>query len=198
MKKTIDYYNRQAELFYSETVTADMTAVYRPFLEALIPSAEYILDAGCGSGRDTKFFLEQGFSVDAFDASEALCKLAAAYTQIPVKQMTFQNLKVKNTYDGIWACASLLHLSRKMLPEAISHLRDALKNTGVLYMSFKYGTFEGEKNGRYFTYLTEKTLAQILEEGSGTAIKKCWKTGDVRDGREDEQWLNALIIKCGK
>lgn len=67
------------------------------------------------SGRDAKAFLEIGYQVDAVDESEGLCRLAKEITGIPVRQMLFQELDAKDLYDGIWACASILHLSKKDL-----------------------------------------------------------------------------------
>ena len=72
--------------------------------------------------------------------------------------MLFEELDVVEKYDGIWACASILHVEKKKLPDILKRMATATKNGGVIYTSFKYGDFEGEKNGRYFTYLTEESF----------------------------------------
>ena len=105
---TLDYYNKNAKKFISGTISVDFGIVQNRFLDKLHPGAE-ILDYGCGSGRDTKYFLEQGCKVTAIDGSQELCKLASEYTGIPVKHMLFQDLDEKEAYDGIWACSSILH-----------------------------------------------------------------------------------------
>ena len=97
----------------------------------------HILDFGCGSGRDTKYFLEQGYSVEAIDGSAQLCKLASEYTGIEVKKIFFQELKEVNRYDGIWACSSILHLSITELADVMRRMEVALKENGIIYTSFK-------------------------------------------------------------
>lgn len=107
--------------------------------------------------------------------------------------MLFQDLDEKDVYNGIWACASILHLPKTELPDVILKMRDALKEGGVIYTSFKYGTFEGERNGRYFTYFTEESFSEFLSQIPGLQIEKLWITGDVREGRGDERWLNVIL-----
>lgn len=192
MQKTLDYYNRNAREFIEGTAGVDFSRIQNHFL-FLLPKEALILDFGCGSGRDTKYFLEKGFRVEAADGSEELCRLASAYTGIPVKQMLFQELDETEKYDGIWACASILHLRRDELPEVFMKICRALKRGGILYASFKYGDFEGERNGRYFTDLTEETADKLLESVPELKIKERWVTGDVRAGRGAEKWLNMIL-----
>ena len=122
-----------------------------------------ILDFGCGSGRDTRAFLDLGYSVEATDGSEELCVRASEYTGIPVKKLFFQDLDAKEQYDGIWACASILHLPKQELYDVFRKMIRALKENGILYTSFKYGTFEGYRKERYFTDFTEQTLTEFLK-----------------------------------
>ena len=192
MQKTLDYYNRNAREFIEGTAGVDFSRIQNHFL-FLLPKEALILDFGCGSGRDTKYFLEKGFRVEAADGSEELCRLASAYTGIPVKQMLFQELDETEKYDGIWACASILHLRRDELPKVLMKICRALKRGGILYVSFKYGDFEGERNGRYFTDLTEETAEKLLESAPELKIKERWVTGDVRAGRGAEKWLNMIL-----
>ncbi|MDY2725591.1 class I SAM-dependent methyltransferase [Anaerostipes faecalis] len=194
MKETIDYYNENAQTFAEGTVSVDFSEIQNQFCKRL-PSKAHILDFGCGSGRDTKYFLEQGFQVDAVDGSETLCKLASEYTGIVVKHMLFQELNVKDQYDGIWACASILHLKKKEIPEIICKMYSALRKNGIFYMSFKYGDFEGTRNGRYFTDLTEESALELLQDVPELKVEKQWITGDVRSGRGDERWLNMILRK---
>ncbi|WP_338040958.1 hypothetical protein [Marinomonas algicola] len=65
------YYNMYAEDFAENTLSVDMSALYQCFLP-LIPLQGHILDAGCGSGRDAKYFQSLGYEVSAFDASSEL------------------------------------------------------------------------------------------------------------------------------
>ena len=188
---TLQYYQENAGVFVEGTVSADMHDARTRFLR-LLPSQAYILDFGCGSGRDTKAFLEQGCRVDAADGSAELCRMATELTGIQVKQMLFEELSTVEQYDGIWACASILHLPRKELGGILQKISDALKPGGVLYSSFKYGGFEGIRRGRYFTDLTEDSLAGLMAEVPSLQIVETWITNDVRPGREEERWINIL------
>lgn len=194
ISNTIHYYNRNAEQFAQGTVGLDLSEIQIKFLEE-IPEKGYILDFGCGSGRDSKIFLEKGYEVDAVDGSETLCRLASEYTGIKVKKMMFQELKEVDKYDGIWACASILHTEKIQLPLVLRKIFSALKTNGVLYTSFKYGEFEGARNGRYFLDLTEDTFAMILRNMPELVIEKQWITNDVRPKRGDEKWLNLILRK---
>ena len=189
---TIDYYNTNAHSFASSTRSVDFTQTQDKFLN-LLPQTASILDFGCGSGRDTKYFLDAGMHVDATDGSEELCRLASEYTGIPVRQVLFEELEAQ--YDGIWACSSILHLSQESLKDVLRKMIAALKENGIIYTSFKYGTFEGERNGRFFTDFTEETFQEFVADVDGIRIEEMWITGDVRPGRGDERWLNLILRK---
>ena len=191
MDQTIVYYEQNADSFIDGTLGADMDDLRQGFLE-LLPEGSYILDFGCGSGRDTKAFLDSGYRVDAVDGSEELCRRASDYTGIPVKHMLFQELSDREQYDGIWACASILHLKRRELPDVLQRISDALKPRGILYTSFKYGNFEGMREGRYYSDFTEETLAALMEQVPSLLIFDQRISCDVRPGREEERWINIL------
>ena len=163
IEKTIDYYDLNAKAFVVGTISVEFEDMQKRFLNKL-PEQAVILDFGCGSGRDTKYFLEQGFRVEAIDGSKELCKIASEYTGIAVKHMLFQELNDMSKYDGIWACSSILHLPIGELEDVMRKMTEALKGKGVIYTSFKYGTFAGERNGRYFTDMTEDTFAEFLKK----------------------------------
>ena len=194
MPNTISYYEKNAKSFIDGTLKVDFTEIQDMFLE-LLPDNANILDFGCGSGRDTKYFIDKGYLVDAIDGSRELCKAASEFTGIDVKHMYFHELNVKEKYDGIWACASVLHERREELTEIIRKMCVATKRNGIIYLSFKYGNFEGERNGRYFTDMTEISMAKLLLDFPELKVEKQWITGDVRDGRGDEQWLNMILRK---
>lgn len=191
MAETIDFYNRNAADFFRETVGVDMSALHDRFLRE-IPAGGIILDAGCGSGRDAKAFKDRGYRISAFDASSELAALATEYLGQPVLVRTFANLQEVGFYDGIWACASLLHLPSSRVPDALSRLWRALKPGGTLYLSFKEGQGEREKDGRHFTDLDENALRAHLENLAHIERIDCWQTTDQRPGRTNV-WLNALV-----
>ena len=191
--KTIDYYNQNADSFVQGTVSVDFKETQDKFLQLL--TGKKVLDFGCGSGRDTKYFLESGFDVTATDGSEELCKSASTYTGIQVKHMLFQDLNEADCYDGIWACSSILHLSKDELRIVINKMSRALKPNGIIYTSFKYGNFEGERNGRFFTDFTLDVFEDFISDVKDIVIEAYWITGDVRPGREEEKWLNLILRK---
>lgn len=192
--RTLIYYNKNAADFIKTTQGVDFHQIQDIFLSYL-PEGASILDFGCGSGRDAKRFKDLGYEITAVDGSEELCKVAAKYIGIPVRKMLFQELDEQEKYNGIWACASILHLSKNELPDVLQKMCRALKNNGIIYTSFKYGTFEGERNGRYFTDLTEDSFRILLRSVRGLSVEKLWLTGDVREDRGNEKWLNIILRK---
>lgn len=191
---TIGYYDNNATKFIKETIDVDFSEMQNRFLK-YIPYEGHILDFGCGSGRDTLVFINQRYTVEPVDGSREMCRIASEITGIHVRQMLFCDLNENARYDGIWACASLLHLKRNELSDVFVKMHRALKNSGVAYVSFKYGDFEGERNGRYFTDMTEERFNGILEVTGGFSVEDMWITGDVRDGRSSERWMNVILRK---
>ena len=191
---TIKYYNQNAARFLEETAGVEFTEIQNAFLN-LLPEGARILDFGCGSGRDALEFLKRGYQVEATDGSEEMCRAAAELTGLAVRQMLFQELDEKEKYDGIWACSSILHLSKPELEDVLERMTAALKKNGIIYTSFKYGVFEGERNGRYFTDFTEKTFTEFIKDMIRLRIEKMWITDDVRPGRGEEKWLNMILRK---
>ncbi|PCK30188.1 class I SAM-dependent methyltransferase [Pseudoalteromonas piscicida] len=195
---TLAYYSQHAEEFASSTLNVDMQPLYQMFLPEL-PLREksqiHILDAGCGSGRDALAFKRLGYEVSAMDACEKLVKIAATQLGQPVRQQYFEEIQDIATFDGIWACASLLHVAEKDLPNVFMKLQEALKLDGVLYVSFKYGAGERVHNGRRFTDLNETGLSNVIAACSDLNVIKQWVTEDRRPNRDNELWLNALLRK---
>ena len=196
MDHTIDYYNLNAENFIENTQNVDMHLAQDRFLRLLDENAS-ILDFGCGSGRDTRYFRDKGYQVVAMDGSAEICRLASIYTGVAVKEIRFQELDDINTYDGIWACSSILHLPKDELLLVIRKMCVALKDTGIIYTSFKYGDFKGYRNGRYFIDFMEDTFQKFIKVIPELTIEDHWITDDVRPKRGEEKWLNLLLRKSG-
>lgn len=194
LNKTINYYDINAKEFVEGTLNVDFKATQDKFINKL-PAKGYILDFGCGSGRDTKYFLARDFNVDAIDGSIELCKIASEYTNIKVRHMYFNELSIVNKYDGIWACSSILHLSLDDLVDVFKRMSKALKDEGIIYTSFKYGDFSGERNGRYFTDMIEDSFAKLIANVENLKVEEQWITADVRPQRGNEKWLNLILRK---
>lgn len=187
------YYDENAEAFFNSTYQVDMDALYAPFLKYL-PKQGHILDLGCGSGRDSLAFKKLGYTVTAMDLSAELVKKAAQLTGLKVQQKSFYDLDEIRQYDGIWACASLLHCERHLLDDVLQKMTNALKSHGVMYLSFKYGDSDREQAGRKFTDLNEEQAAVCLKNNKQLKLLNQWITKDQRPDR-NERWLNLLIQK---
>ncbi len=191
---SIDYYNKYAAKEFEETVNQDMSEIMREFLNNL-EEGDTILDLGCGSGRDSLTLYELGYDVTPLDASAEMCKLAEIHTGLDVLQMTFEQMDFDDVFDGIWACASLLHAPKKELSGILTKIARALNDKGILYMSFKLGDFEGFRGERYFSDFTADSISQLLRENGRFDILKLWETDDIRSGHSDVRWLNVLAKK---
>ena len=189
--KTIEYYNNHAEEFCVATKDADMSYCYEKFEQYVNPQGK-ILDVGCGSGRDSKRFIEAGYQVEAIDASEEICKFASEYIGQQVKCRRLEELTYENEFDGIWACASLLHIKKEEMSAVIEKLCRALKKNGILYASYKLGSQERFADGRFFNDYTEKEMREIFSKQKGLEIIECFVTEDVRKERKCEKWLNII------
>lgn len=187
---TIEYYNQNAGTYVEDTFGADMGAARERFLKH-VPAGGTIMDFGCGSGRDAKAFADAGYNVVALDGSQELCNKAHEVLNQPVICCKFQDYRAMTKFDGVWACASLLHLSEEELTPVLHELTKSLKPGGVLYMSFKYGEFAGERNGRWFTDATEEGLSELMNSFPSLELLEQWITKDVRKN-SDDTWINSI------
>lgn len=193
-EQSLSYYEANAERFVENTRDTDMDAIYEPFLSLLSPGAR-ILDAGCGSGRDSRAFLERGYEVTALDASEAMVELASRHIGRPVLHMSFDQVRFREHFDGVWASASLLHVPRRSMAEVLERLGMALKAGGVMYASFKDGEGETIRDGRLFNDYDERSLRDLLQSHPDLVPLEVWRTTDLRPDRNDVTWLNVLLRK---
>ena len=196
ISQTIEYYNKNHQEFTSSTLDVYFSDIQDRFLRRL-PKNALILDFGCGTGRDSRYFLQKGYRVEACDGSEEMVKTAERVAGIPVRKMLFSELCEQEHYDGIFACASILHVPYAELPDIFLRMERALKPGGILYVSFKYGQFEGIRSGRFFTDMDEERLRDILKPKAteDLEILELWITGDVRPERKEERWLNSLLCR---
>ncbi len=192
--KTIDYYEKNAKAFVERTIDADMSICQDKFL-SLLNAGSYILDAGCGSGRDSKIFLEKGFHVEAMDASKEMCKIAAKYIGQSVTCMGFEELTYESRFDGVWACASLLHVKKSRLPEILLKFQRALKSGGIMYASFKYGNMEEERLERFFSDYNLAEIENMFLQDDLFELVDSFETEDVRPDYQDKPWVNIIVRK---
>ena len=191
--KNVEYYNENADSFFEGSVDADMSDARGKFT-ALLPGKARVLDAGCGSGRDTKAFLDAGYEVVAFDASPEMCKRASEYIGREVRNMRFEEMSFVNEFDGIWASATLLHVPMAELPGIMRKMNAALKAGGVMYASFKYGDGTKMRGERRFSDFNERSVVPLFED-AGFRILDNEVGHDNRPGRESEMWVEVIAVK---
>lgn len=191
---SVEFYEENHQEFINNTRHVDMSNLYLPFCQ-LLPNGAKILDAGCGSGRDTHFFINNGFQVVAIDASSKMVAATREATGADCRLMSFEDLKLENDFDAIWACASLLHVKRENLVVVLNDLAKVLLPSGVLYASFKYGTAERQSDLRYFNDMTPELMAMTIADVPNLKISKMWMTSDARPMRDNEKWLNCILLK---
>lgn len=194
---TIQYYNSNADTYANNTSYLDMSDFYKQF-EKYIPRGARILDAGCGAGRDVRYFIEQGNIVIAFDASRELVRKCREYPHAYCIRLSFADVQFKEEFDGVWACASLLHLTKPQAKEAVTRLATALKPGGVMFVALKKGK-KGETTqddqGRFFQYYDDDSVKDLyMEDSRLELVKDMWTTPPSSlEGNNGREWLNLLL-----
>lgn len=184
---TRGFYDGDPEGYSESTRWNDVTSLTGRFISRLPPGAR-ILDMGCGSGRDTLAFRRLGFGVVPVDGSEGMCRIASEFTGSEVRRLDFLDLDYVDEFDGVWACASLLHLRPEEIPEVMDLVRRALRSGGVFFLSFKEGDFRGYRDGRWYTDMTSEGLRE-LAEGTGFEVLDMWESVDRRGVR----WVSGIL-----
>jgi len=191
---TLEYYDKNAIAFFAGTVNIDMSSLYKRVEAYLKPNA-HILDLGCGSGRDSKYFLNRGYHVTAVDGSEQLCQLASEVIGQEVLHLRFRDLNFYEEFDAVWACASLLHVEKGQMTAVLQRIFKSIKPGGILYASYKYGDTQRIKEKRLFNDYMERDLEMLFSGIDDAVVKEWWISGDVRAERKNERWLNVVVRK---
>jgi len=196
MDKTIEYYNTNAREYFDRTFTAEMSSIYEHFTKFLKPGS-HICDLGCGSGRDSKYFVSQGFTVMPIDGSPEMCKLASNFLKQKVICQKFEEIDYENEFDAIWACASLLHVQKNKLSDIIEKLIQAARDNAVIYICFKRGNSERIVNGVFFSDFNQDEILDLLLKHESLKLLEVWVSDDVRNQIKNPQWIN-IIVKAAK
>lgn len=188
MNDTISYYNQNAEEYFNKTVNVSMQELYDQF-EAYLKPGDKILDLGCGSGRDSRYFLSKGYDVVSVDGSKAMCNLAETYIGKKVRNITFEKLDYDNEFDAVWACASLVHVDMGEITDVLFRIQRALKKKGILYASWKYGKGERIEKQKYYADYDEESINSLFSDAS-MKVAKIWISDDnlIRASK----WLNVI------
>ena len=188
---SIEYYDKNAVEYFERTVDINMQSWWDLFTGQL-PEGASVLDLGCGSGRDSAYFISSGFDVTAMDASEEMCNLASIHIGQDVLHLSFAEMDFNQVFDGIWACASLLHVPSEEIDTILAKVINSLKINGVLFLSFRYGEYEGIRDGRYFTDYRTKSLKELINRFKNLEIIEIEKCKDSQEDK-DTEWIYALV-----
>lgn len=191
---TLNFYNQHARQYFSQTVNAQMREQYERFLP-FIPKEGSILDLGCGSGRDSYYFKQKGYQIVAVDGSKELAKYASELLGQPVINQLFHEINFNNQFDGIWACASLLHIPNNQMLDILTKMKKGLKSEGIIYISVKEGQGCLVEGDRFFQYYSTEQFENTITQCRGLRIEALWKTIEVREQEHEVIWLNALVKK---
>ena len=188
---TIKYYNDNCENFKSkwDNYLFDIPNTFAEYLK----DDAYVLDLGCGTGRDSLYFKEKGFKVKCIDGSVNMCKIASEALGQEVENKNYLDIDYKDLFDGVFACASLLHLKDEDLKIVLKKVYDSLKFNGIMYASFKYGNDERFEDGRYFNDMTLDKFNKLMNDAEcNFEIVKAWNTSQYGTSSE---FLNLLLKK---
>lgn len=188
---TSKFYETHAEEYFERTVAADLSGLYSRFLMHVREGGR-ILDAGCGSGRDLRKFRERGFQAIGIDASDALVKIAREYSGAPCHTLRLEDIQYKGEFDGVWACASLLHLPKVAVVPVLRRLQEALVAGGAMFASVQIGKGEAfVADGRFYAYYQLDEFVRFVKEAE-FLIQDSWITEDVLRERVNIRWINVI------
>jgi SAM-dependent methyltransferase len=194
---TIDFYDQHAAEYFDRTATADLSSLYERFVRHLKPGAA-VLDVGAGSGRDMKALKARGFRLLGIDASCKLAECASEFSGAICEPIRFDQIRFRNRFDGIWACASLLHVPKRSMPDVLHKLFVSLKRNGVLFVSLRHGDGESvSSDGRFFAYCRSGELRSFIEN-AGFWIDDLWTSADRLPSRESIEWINVIAHKISR
>lgn len=188
------YYNEHAYEFIEKTLDVDLKPIYEVF-EAYLKPGLKLLDVGFGSGRDSLHFYKKGYEVVSIDYAEEIVARGENFLDNEVLLVDFQDIQYENEFDAIWASAVFLHFSNEDILNALDLCYKALKDTGYIYMSFKYGTGAEVRKQRFFNDFTEETFKALFQKHSGFTLEKIWLTEDARPDHKCKQWVNIILKK---
>jgi SAM-dependent methyltransferase len=200
--ETVASYDRAAEGFAARWGDLRLDRALNAFA-GRVTGQRRVLDLGCGPGRDIDFLIQLACQAVGLDLSAGM--LAQARSRLPTVPLVRADLRripfSPGAFDGIWACASLLHLRRTELPTTLAELSRLLRRpAGVLYVALKGGQGErwvtGSSGERYFFAYYRPAEVETLLDGAGFQVVESWVTPD-QAGR-DEPWLNFIArVRAG-
>ncbi|RJQ16824.1 class I SAM-dependent methyltransferase [Candidatus Woesearchaeota archaeon] len=175
-QKTKENYDKGVDWHIQKSLSYDWSKQIERFLKKI--SGKRILDVGCGGGRDIASFLKKGVEVEGVDYShKTILRCRKQFSKVKFFEGDMRDMRfLKNSYDGIWACASLLNLEKKDVPFALAEFKRLLKKSGLLFISVKEGDTEGvvrdQAGERFFSFYTMDELASVVDRAGFKVVHR--------------------------
>jgi 2-polyprenyl-3-methyl-5-hydroxy-6-metoxy-1,4-benzoquinol methylase len=185
------WYDRNTQDYIDRTQGVDLSHLYEKFLQ-YVPAAGRILDAGCGSGRDSLAFHRLGYRVVPMDASIEMVKHVSQLLGIEAIHLRHQAVDLAEAFDGVWSMASLPHVPYSELPAVLERYRTALVPGGALFASFKHGSGERVRDERLFANQNEASFLRVLSQVPGLTLRETSVDMDRRPFRENDEWFSVI------
>lgn len=195
-EKVIHQYEKEAKAYFKEITTGDLPQKkWEEMLMKHLKKGAHILDLGCGAGNASKVFKAHGFQITMMDGAKNLCELASDYVGEKAICQRFDELSDVQIYDGVWACASLLHVPKAHLPDILHKIYQSLKQPGYFYTLFKEGDKTYSFNDLPFTELTVAQMETWLAPYEDFNLLEVKRTPDPRKDHPGEDWLHFILKK---
>lgn len=200
-KITINSYDKTAVDYYKRVSEFELLPEITEFIK-IVKKDGKILDLGCGPGHHSNFFSNQNFKVTGIDLSSEMIKLAKKeFTDIDFKVMDISDLDFEvNTFDGIWASASLLHIPKNNIKLILKKIKEILVNNGILYISLKEGKgseiFNDVRYGgvdKFYVYYQLEEIKNILKDVGFDILEI--KLKEKRTNYDTNSWLHIFCKK---
>ncbi len=193
LRETIATYDREAAAFAGRHWQVRLERALEGLGRYLRPAAR-VLDLGCGPGRDLLLLRERGYRVVGLDLSAGMLAEARRRAGGPLLRADMRRLPLGNaSFDGIWCCATLLHLPRAEAGVALGEIRRVLRPGGAVYLSVQEGNGEAWKpsaEGKRFFCLYRMEELVALVEAAGLTVVERWP------GRSDwAEWINLVALR---
>lgn len=167
-----------------------------------VPTGSKILDLGCGPGKDAQFFIDSGYQVTGVDISPQMISLARRLVpkgEFIVSDIESLSLNAQS-FDAVWASASLLHVSKQAMPSVLKQLHEALRSGGIFYVSMKKGDGEEltpderyEGFEKFWNYVQENELADLLIEQGFEILEQ--NTHQKSSSHQTHPWISVICKK---
>jgi SAM-dependent methyltransferase len=197
-------YNRIADDWHKDHEDDDWWVEETDKLLGRLATGSSILDVGCGSGVKSKYFTERGFAVIGIDISTGL--LAIAKRIAPKGEYRVLSMEelgtIPETFDLVFAQASLLHIPRDRAGEVVRKMAKRAKLSGFVYIAVKEAKTDcpneevlresdyGYDYERFFTYFTQEEIENYMTDAGLTIVSS------ARSGTGKTVWIQVVGQKA--